>query len=187
MTSDEHESADHSAAPAPRSLTSPDLSWLAVLEHFASRTPDKPMAVCGDDIVTYREMLDRSAALAAGLQARGVVVGDVVGLLSYNNVEFLATIFGANYLGATVMPLNWRLAPAELRFILDHSQARALVCDEALVELAGEATKDRNELVRVCISPTRYPDWERFSDVGASSGLPVRVRAHGDDLHRLMY
>ncbi len=171
----------------PPSLVRPDMSWLGVLEHHARRTPDKPLAVDGDDVVTYGEMLAEAAALAAGLDARGVAPGDVVGLLSYNNTEFLATIFGANYLGATVMPLNWRLAAAELQFILDHSQARALVSDQALVELAQEATRGRDDLVRVCIAPTPVAGWEQFSDLGAGTDPPARVRAGGDDLHRLMY
>ncbi len=95
-------------------------------------------------------MEEWAAALAGGLHARGVGAGDVVGLLSYNNIEFLATIFAANYLGAIAMPINWRLAAPELRFILEHSQARALVCDDALVDLANEATNDLDgDLVRV--------------------------------------
>ena len=165
----------------------PDLSWAGVLEHHAGRTPDKPLAVFGDDVVTYQEMVDRSAALAAGLHQRGVGTGDVVGLLSYNNTEFLATIFAANHLGATVMPLNWRLAAAELRYILEHSRARALVCDDALIELADEATRDQGDLVRVCITATDRAGWERFSDLGA--GAPPLLRAHvqGDDIQRLMY
>ena len=65
----------------------PDLSWLGVLEHHARRTPDKPLAVFGDDVVTYQGMVDRAAALAGGLHARGVGAGDVVGLLSYNNTR----------------------------------------------------------------------------------------------------
>ena len=81
-------------------------------------------------------MAPRSRALAAGLADRGVGRGDVVGLLSYNCPEFLETVFAANYLGAVAMPINWRLAAPEVRYILEHSRARALVCDEALVGLA---------------------------------------------------
>ena len=110
----------------------PDMSWFGVLEHHARRTPEKPLAIFGDDVVTYQAMEEWAAALAAGLQTRGVGAGDVVGLLSYNNIEFLATIFAANYVGAIAMPINWRLAAPELRFILEHSDARALVCDDAL-------------------------------------------------------
>ena len=116
----------------------PDMNWVGVLEHHARRTPHKPLAVSGNDVVNYRAMQERAAAVAGGLQARGVGSGDVVGLLSYNNIEFLTTIFAANHLGAIAMPINWRLAAPELRFILEHSQARALVCDDALVELAND-------------------------------------------------
>jgi fatty-acyl-CoA synthase len=187
MDAEERGSAHQPPDPAPQSLMNSDMNWLGVLEHHAKRTPSKPLAVFGDDVLTYQGMVEQSGALAGGLQARGVGMGDVVGLLSYNNNEFLATLFGANHLGAIVMPLNWRLAAAELRFILDHSQARALVCDEALLELANEATKETAGLVRVCMSATSLVGWERFSDVCAASVPPPRAPAHGDDIHRLMY
>ena len=174
-----------------RALSSPmypDMSWLGVLEHHARRTPARPLAICGADVVTYQQMSDWSAAIAAGLEARGVGAGDVVGLLSYNNVEFLATIFGANHLGAIAMPINWRLAAPELRFILEHSEARVLVCDEACVGLANEATGDlAGGLVRVCVSTEAGPGWERFSDLGAGPARSVRAHVGGDDIHRLMY
>ena len=165
-----------------------DMSWLGVLEHHALRTPNKPLAAFEGVAVTYQEMLDWSATLAGGLDARGVGPGDVVGLVSYNNIEFLATIFAANYLGAVAMPINWRLAAPELRFILEHAQARALVCDEACLALANEATKElENNLVRVAISPDASAGWERFADLGTGAARPARAHVGGDDLHRLMY
>ena len=173
MSREMDEPADISVRSGPQSWMSPDMSWLGVLEHHARRTPDKPFATFGDDVVTYQGMLERSAALAGGLAARGVRAGDVVGLLAYNSIEFLATIFGANFLGAIAMPLNWRLAAPELVFILEHSEARALVCDVELVELANAATESAG--------------WEFFSDLCAGSAVPVRAPVHGDDVHRLMY
>ena len=187
MSEEKLASADPSTASQPASMMSPDLSWFGVLEHHARRTPDKHLAICGDDIVTYAEMAHRSAALAAGLHARGIGAGDVVGLLSYNNIEFLTTMFGANYLGAIVMPLNWRLAAAELRFILEHSRARVLVCDEPLVKLADEATKEFDDLLRIGISVGSPVGWEPFSDLAVAPVPPPRAYAHGDDIHRLMY
>jgi acyl-CoA synthetase (AMP-forming)/AMP-acid ligase II len=166
----------------------PDMSWCGVLEHHARRTPDTPIAVFGDDVVTYRGMQHWSAEVAAGLHARGVRAGDVVGLLSYNNLEYLATIFAANHLGAVAMPVNWRLAAPELRFILEHSGARALVCDRELVDLANEATKDHHgELATVCIAAEAVAGWDRFVDLRADGTPPARAHAEGDDLHRLMY
>src|SRR5260221_5609412 len=159
-----------------RELMHPDMSWVGVLEHHACRAPGKPLAVFGDEVVTYKGMVDWAGELAAGLVKRGVGAGDVVGLLSYNSIEFLATIFAANHLGAIAMPINWRLAAPELRFILEHSGARALVCDHELVALANEAAKDLDrELARVCIADDPVADWERFADLPTGAGSPRRA------------
>lgn len=168
-----------------------DLNWVAVLEHHASRRPDQPVARCGDRSVSYSEMVDWSSRLASGLAQRGVTAGDVVGLLSYNSVEFLATIFAANSLGAVAMPVNWRLAAPELRYLLEHSGARAFVCDGELVGLGEAASAGLEQpLVRVVVPAdgTSTPAaWEAFDELTSAAPLTDRVRAPGDDVHRLMY
>jgi fatty-acyl-CoA synthase len=165
----------------------PDMSWYGVLEHHADRTPDQPLAIYGAETVTYGEMATRAAGLAAGLHERGVGAGDVVGLLSYNCTEFLETVFATNYLGAIAMPINWRLAAPELRYILDHSAARALVCDEPLVGLADDATRGMERaLVRVCLAPTAA-GWTTLADLRTGSSIRPRVPVAGDDVQRLMY
>jgi fatty-acyl-CoA synthase len=166
----------------------PDLNWCSVLEHHARRTPAKALAIHGDQVVTYADMQEWSASVAGGLASRGVAPGDVVALLSYNNLEFLATIFAANHLGAIAMPINWRLAAPELRFILDHSGARALVCGAELVELADAALEGGDSpLARVRIGGDAVQGWERFADLRADGESPPRAPAVADDLHRLMY
>jgi acyl-CoA synthetase (AMP-forming)/AMP-acid ligase II len=166
----------------------PDVSWCSVLEHHARRTPTKPIAVHGERAVTYAEMQAWTSEVAGGLATRGVGAGDVVALLSYNNLEFLATIFAANHLGAIAMPINWRLAAPELRFILEHSGARALVCGAELVDLANTALDGlAAEVARVRIGDDVAVGWERFDDLRAAGSPPVRAPAAADDLHRLMY
>jgi acyl-CoA synthetase (AMP-forming)/AMP-acid ligase II len=165
-----------------------DMNWCAVLEHHAKRTPDKVFTVFGAETVTYGEMAVRSAALAAGLHDHGVGAGDVVGLLSYNCTEFLETIFAANHLGAIAMPINWRLAAPEVRYILEHSEARALVCDGALLELAGDATKGMEAaLLRVSVSHPVPDGWTALADLRREPDASLRAAAAGDDVHRLMY
>lgn len=172
-------------AATPR--MTPDLSWCSVLEHHAQRTPRHPVAVYDDQVVTYAEMAEQVARVAAGLRARGVGEGDVVALLAYNCTEFLTAIFAANHLGAVAMPINWRLAAPELRFILEHSEARALVCDAELLGLGDEGSTGL-DLVRVVLGTTAVPGWERFADLAdASAPVTTHVAARTDDVHRLMY
>jgi len=165
-----------------------DLNWFAVLAHHATRTPDKAITVFEGETTTYGDMAGRAVALAGGLSERGVDRGDVVALLSYNCPEFLETIFAANYLGAIAMPINWRLAAPEVRYILEHSGARALVCDEPLVDLADEATMGAEAtLLRACVSPTAPGGWATLTDLRATPTTAARVSAAADDVHRLMY
>src|SRR5918999_4248756 len=150
-----------------------NVNWFAVLAHHATRSPDKAMTVFEGETITYGEMAERAAALAGGLHERGVGRDDVVALLSYNCPEFLETVFAANYLGAIAMPINWRLAAPEVRYILEHSEARALVCDESLVDLANEATKGmEGSLLRACIASAASDGWTRLADLRAASGTP---------------
>jgi fatty-acyl-CoA synthase len=172
-----------SGAPTPA-----DMNWFAVLAHHATRSPDNVMTVFEGTEITYGEMSRRSTALATGLSDRGVGRGDVVGILSYNCPEFLETVFAANYLGAIAMPINWRLAAPEVRYILDHSRARVLVCDAALVGLGSEATEGLEaSLVRACVSSTAPDGWTAFEDLRGSPDGVERAVVSADDVHRLMY
>jgi acyl-CoA synthetase (AMP-forming)/AMP-acid ligase II len=165
-----------------------DVNWFGVLAHHAERSPDRAMTVFDGQVTSYGEMATRASALATGLHERGAGPGQVVGLLSYNCPEFLETVFAANHLGAIVMPINWRLAAPEVRYILEHSEARALVCDEALTELADEATKDVGpSLLKVCIAREAPSGWTTIAEVRSDASPVDRFPTDADDTHRLMY
>jgi fatty-acyl-CoA synthase len=165
-----------------------DVNWFAVLAHHATRAPGKAITVFEGEATTYGQMARRAAALAGGLHERGVGRGDVVGLLSYNCPEFLEALFAANYLGAVAMPINWRLAAPEVRYILEHSEARALVCDDALVGLADAATRGLGPaLLRACVAPAAPEGWTALADLRVDPAGLDPSPAAADDVHRLMY
>jgi acyl-CoA synthetase (AMP-forming)/AMP-acid ligase II len=172
------------------------VNWFDVLSHHAVRAPERALSVFEGATTTYAGMAERAVALAGGLHDRGVGVGDVVGLLSYNCPEFLQTVFAANYLGAAAMPINWRLAAPEVRYILEHSGARALVCDEALVELASRATAGLEaSVLRACVTALpsqvagdgRRDGWTTLAELESSGAVAPRAITGPDDVHRLMY
>ena len=165
-----------------------DLSWSALLEHHATRAPDAAITVFEGQTTTYGQMAERVAALAGGLRQRGVDRGDVVALLSYNCPEMLETVFAANHLGAIAMPINWRLAAPEVRYILEHSQARALVCDEPLIGLADDAMAEMTDApVRAGIAASPPAGWNALAELRDEGAPAPRVAAAPDDVHRLMY
>ncbi len=87
-------------------------------------------------------------------------------LLSYNCPEFLEVIFAANYLGAIAMPINWRLAAPEVRYILEHSGASVIVCDQPLVDLADKRHQGLEQApMRVSVSSVGASGWIALDDL----------------------
>jgi fatty-acyl-CoA synthase len=164
-----------------------DMNWFAVLDHHAGRTPDKPITVFEGMALGYGEMAQRARALAGGLHARGVGRGDVVALLSYNCPEFLEVIFAANYLGAIAMPINWRLAAPEVRYIIEHSGARVLVCDPDLMDLGDDATGAMDTLLRAGLTENARTGWTTLAALRTTDDGSARQMMGADDVHRLMY
>jgi fatty-acyl-CoA synthase len=94
---------------------------------------------------TYRELWRRSQQTAAWLrEAHGVRAGDRVAWSTGNRPEFFAALFACARLGAILVPVNWRLAPPEVAWILDHCRPRVVLDDELLDRLpsGGEAIPD---------------------------------------------
>jgi acyl-CoA synthetase (AMP-forming)/AMP-acid ligase II len=93
--------------------------------------------IAGDRTWTYRELRDESARVCQALAAEGVGVQDRVAVLDKNGPEFFAVLFGAAMARAVTLAVNWRLAPREMEYILDHAQAKVLfVGEEFLGHLA---------------------------------------------------
>ncbi len=75
---------------------------------------DRRALVTADGAITYAELDDASAALAARLVAAGVVKGDRVGLLAPNGIEWATTAVAVMRVGAVLVPLSTLLRPPEL-------------------------------------------------------------------------
>src|SRR3954447_26545361 len=93
--------------------------------------------------ITYAALRDRIAAAAAMLAARGLRRGDRLGFLGQNHPSQLVLLFACARLGAVQVPLNWRLAAPELRFILEDSCAAPLAAAREMAEGAGRAALPR--------------------------------------------
>lgn len=95
------------------------------------KSGDATALVSADTHRSYAEFATRVDALASALERRGIRHGDRVAYLGPNAPEFLETLFAVGSLGAVFVPLNTRLAPAELAYALDDSGSSLLfVADE---------------------------------------------------------
>jgi fatty-acyl-CoA synthase len=110
-----------------------------VVRFWSRWNPDGDAVVFGDDTVTWAELDDRTSRIANGLADRGVGFGDRVGILSGNCLEYLELAIAGYKLGSLLVPLNVRLTPPELRYIIDHAGCRSVVADADLAALGAAA------------------------------------------------
>jgi long-chain acyl-CoA synthetase len=99
----------------------------------------RPALQMGDTVVTYEQFADAARQVAAGLQARGVMSGDRVGMLLPNVLSFPILFYGALMAGATVVPMNPLLKAREIRYFLRDSGARLVIAAPASARAATEA------------------------------------------------
>src|SRR5689334_10108884 len=92
--------------------------------------PDQPAPSLGD--VTYREVARRGRALQAALDALGVGEGERVAVVSHNSARMLEMLLSVPSSGRVLVPVNFRLSPEEVSYIVDHSGARVLLVDPEL-------------------------------------------------------
>ena len=107
----------------------------------AARTPDAVALVDATTgaQTTYAQLAANSARRAAVLRSRGVRRGDRVMLIGLNSTTQLETIFAVARLGAISVPVNFRLSPAEIAYLIDDSAPAVLLHDDMFAELAAAA------------------------------------------------
>jgi long-chain acyl-CoA synthetase len=111
-----------------------------LLDLHAERRPDAPAIVGSGGPLSWRELRERVTRLAGGLATRGVGRGDRVAILAQNDARYFETYLALAWLGALAVPLNTRLAPAELAFQLADAEARLWLVGDSLAALAEAVT-----------------------------------------------
>ncbi|MEK6246092.1 MAG: long-chain-fatty-acid--CoA ligase [Pseudomonadota bacterium] len=89
-------------------------------------------------IWTFAQLEDASNRIAQGLKSLGIGAGDRVACLTKQTADCVALVLGANKVGAVCMPVNWRLAPPEIEYIVNNGQAKLMMADARFVSAAGK-------------------------------------------------
>jgi carnitine-CoA ligase len=160
----------------------------AILDARAQATPDDRFVTYRGADRTFGEALEGAERGAAALAAVGVGKGDAVAVMLPNSFEFLDVWLGAALLGAVVVPVNNALRGEGLRYIVEHSDARAAVVDAPFLEAYDDALSAGTGPDR-CFA--RGSDGGRWEELGAllAGGHPPAARAdvQPGDLAAVLY
>lgn len=158
---------------------------LAQLLIKAARTHGRRPAISrGDKIVlTYGQLLGRVAVIAGNLRARHhLQPGDRVALVMTNCAEYMPALFATWFAGLSAVPIDARLSPRELAWILDHSGAKLALVSPELHETVSALAPEAKSLAAVIA--TESPAYGALSE-----GEPLRQseRVNPNDLAWLCY
>jgi acyl-CoA synthetase (AMP-forming)/AMP-acid ligase II len=153
-----------------------------IVRQQAAERPDAVALTFEDRDTTY-VMLDRRASqVANGLIAAGVRPEGRIALLDKNHDSFYEIWFGAAKANAVLVPVNWRLAPPEIAFVINDCGAEVLFIGADFVDTIA-AIRDQLMTVReVIVTDRDYPSWRDVQ----SAGDP-RLATAPDDVCAQMY
>ena len=136
---------------------------------------------------TYGELAVRTRALAAGLDELGIGRGERVAVVSHNSARLLESFYGVCSYGRVLVPVNFRLSPTEVSYIVEHSGASVLLLDPELEDsLAGVSAKHRfllgaesdGALIRPDVEPRAWegPSEDATATINYTSGTTARPK-----------
>ena len=136
--------------------------------------------------VTYRDVAARAQAVAAGLDALGVGQGERVAVVAHNSARLFELFHAVCNSGRVLVPVNFRLAPAEVSYIVEHSGASVLLVDPEVDEhLAGVTARHRfvlgkesdDAVLRPGVEPLPWePDEDATATINYTSGTTARPK-----------
>jgi acyl-CoA synthetase (AMP-forming)/AMP-acid ligase II len=155
--------------------------------------PQKQAIVCGEDRWTYQEFCHRINCLSHCLKDLGIKKGDRVAILNPNCHTFLEAYYAIPQIGAISVPINYRLSPQEIAFILKDSESRILIADSMFrhsVDPIREEIRGIEKILwtggRKGSNDTIHLDYERALEQADSNVLPEPSMSE-EDIAQIYY
>lgn len=149
------------------------MSWLNIGEIIkvnANKYPNKLALKDAKRQLTFEELHIRTNKLANGILKSGIKKGDKVAVLSNNSIEFMELYAAAAKGGFIIVPINFRLHPDDVFFILKNSDAKIFMVDSRFREFteevwvkAEEFGVEKLELVLIANEPV--DGWKYYEDI----------------------
>src|SRR6202047_3933243 len=118
------------------------LTPLRFLRYAEQQYPGRTAVVCNQDRFTYAQFAERVGRFAGALRQAGIKAGDRVAFLGANCHRLLEAYYGVPEAGAVLLPLNIRLAPEELAYILNDSGASIIFVEKQFLGLVDSFRGD---------------------------------------------
>jgi len=170
-------------------LPAMEMHFATVWESIADRIGDRPAITHGSVTRTWAEYDNRAARIAGAYAAAGLGPDSKIGLFMYNSNEYMEAQYAAMKLRGVPININYRYIDEELRYLLDNSDAEALVFHSSLGDRVANVI-DKLPALKLVIEVDdggagQVPTARRYEEAIASHDPAARVERAEDDLYML--
>ncbi len=132
---------------------------------------------------SFKEVKESAERTAALLQGRGIVKGDKIAIMSQNTPAFVFVLYGVAKAGAVAVPVNHKLMPPEVEYILDHSESKMIFFDGSLAPVVSKVTTSAAK-----VSMDSAADgFEQFETLLETAGEFAPVEISDGDFVEILY
>src|SRR5271169_5410566 len=152
--------------------------------------PDKVGARDLGRALTFREWNDRSCKLANALVGLGLEKGDRIAVLAYNCLEWMEIYAAVAKAALALVPINFRLIGSEVQYIVENSEAKAIIVQDDLLERVDTIRAERliAEGKYVHFGGRMPPGYRSYEDlVAAGARSEPSIETGPDDPYALLY
>jgi 3-oxocholest-4-en-26-oate---CoA ligase len=171
-----------------RAPLAPEWNLATAFESVADSLPDRVALIQGDRRVPWRSFDDRAARIAQAFTAAGLAPGSKVASYMYNSNEYTEALYGTFKMRGVPANVNYRYLEDELVYLLDNSDAEALLFHGSLGEQVAKV-RDRAPKVKLWVQVddgTPHQEFAaRYEDLIATHEPMERIERSGDDLYFL--
>ena len=157
---------------------------MLITEKFAEWVriqPEKIYTYYEDREWSYQSFFTKAKRVAAYFQQRGYKKGDTIALYALNSDHFLVCYYGIQLGGFTLMPINTKLVPKEVDYILHHSEARSIIYDYHLTETLTKVSYEFDEKIVIGGKDT-------LGEILQDESLPFNpITLDGEDTAAILY
>ena len=149
---------------------------------------DREFLIYQNERRSFNDLMNEADALAAALQAHGIVKGDRVALAMRNYPEWMAAFIAVTTIGAVIVPVNSWGQPADIAYTVEDAGARVAICDQQRYNGVAQLFKEKG-IETLIARPENKDDPRGLAAFVANfhGKTPQPVAIDGDDLALIMY
>lgn len=159
-----------------------------ILRMYAIRTPNKVATLDEDRSLTYGQWNKRANQLANALTNLGLNKGDKIAIIAYNSIEWMEIYAACAKSGLIAVPVMFRLAPPEMTYVINHSDAKAVIYSADFKDTMLAITPDlHNVKHRIIFGGTDEEALSYETLINTAKDQEPDVHIKSDDPWILMY